>query len=69
MSRRRRHNPGVGFEVRMGQYPSESIKPNRENNRKYLKLIWTAATLPDAKFIAQTFAKEHPTMVITVDRA
>lgn len=61
----RRKNPSVGFEIRVGSFPKR-IKMSRDTARKFLKLMWTAATFDDAKFIAKTFAKEYPTKTITV---
>jgi len=45
-----------GFEVRMGA------------TKDVRKLIWTALTLEDAKFIAKIYAQQHPTQFISVNR-
>lgn len=47
---------GKGYQIRMG------------HSKDYLKLIWTAQTLYDAKFIAKTYAKNHPTQIVAVNR-
>ena len=68
--RSRKKNPAPGFEVRMGVYPrSAGDTVTREKNREHLKLVWTAGTLEDAKFIARTYAKENPRLMVTVDKA
>ena len=60
--------PLKGFEIRMGKYPrSAGEKVTRELNREHLRLMWTAATLADAKFIAKEFAQRNPSLMVTVD--